>query len=204
MPHGAHFLSCASLLFDAILTQPSRVIFAVSEYTDSWSAVRLPDHKINLCIDEMLTALATPYHKLPQQDADYPLILSAGECRSDTSNTSIRDAGWHRRGTVGTLRMHPADAEKLGCNEGDWVSLTTRRGTAQAPVELGDDLQPGHVSLNELTDTASRDPFAGTPWHQHVPVCIVRIGRIGHIGHIGHIVHPGAMQDAAASRRPRR
>jgi hypothetical protein len=32
------------------------------------------------------------------------------------------------------------------------------------------------VSLNELTDTASRDPFAGTPWHKHVPVQIVRLG----------------------------
>ena len=59
------------------------------------------------------------------------------------------------------------------------------------------DLQPGHValpnghgldytaadgtpvhkgvSLNELTDTASRDPFAGTPWHKHVPVRIERL-----------------------------
>jgi formate dehydrogenase len=65
-------------------------------------------------------------------------------------------------------------------------------------MELGEDLQPGHVSLpnghgldytaadgtpvhkgvslNELTDTASRDPFAGTPWHKHVPVQIVRVG----------------------------
>ena len=84
-----------------------------------------------------------------------------------------------------------------GCHEGDWVRMTTRRGHAQAPLELGEDLQPGHValpnghgldytaadgtsvhmgvSLNELTDTASRDPFAGTPWHKHVPVQIVRL-----------------------------
>ena len=160
--------------------------------------MRLPGHKINLCIEEMLAELETLGSKLPQQDADHPFILSAGERRSDTSNTSIRDAGWHRRGTFGTLRMHPADAEKLGCHEGDWVRMTTRRGHAQAPLELGEDLQPGHValpnghgldytaadgtsvhmgvSLNELTDTASRDPFAGTPWHKHVPVQIVRLG----------------------------
>ena len=174
------------------------MIYSVSEYADSWRAVRLPDHKINLCIEEMLAELETLDSKLPQPDADYPFVLSAGERRSDTSNTSIRDAGWHRRGTFGTLRMHPADAEKIGCKEGDWVRMTTRRGHAQAPVELGEDLQPGHValpnghgldytaadgtpvhkgvSLNELTDTASRDPFAGTPWHKHVPVQIVRLG----------------------------
>ena len=32
------------------------------------------------------------------------------------------------------------------------------------------------VSLNELTDSASRGPFAGTPWHDYVPVHIVRLG----------------------------
>jgi hypothetical protein len=30
------------------------------------------------------------------------------------------------------------------------------------------------VSLNELTGTESRDPFAGTPWHKYVPVRIER------------------------------
>jgi anaerobic selenocysteine-containing dehydrogenase len=195
---GGSALTAGNKLFDAIITQPSGVIYSVSEYADSWRAVRLPDHKINLCIEEMLGELETLGSKLPQQDADYPFILSAGERRSDTSNTSIRDAGWHRRGTFGTLRMHPTDAEKIGCQEGDWVRMTTRRGQAQAPVELGADLQLGHValpnghgldytasdgthvhkgvSLNELTDTASRDPFAGTPWHKHVPVQIVRLG----------------------------
>ena len=81
-----------------------------------------------------------------------------------------------------------ADADKLGCNEGVWVGLTTRRGSARAPIELADDLQPGHVSLsngngidytcadgttvrrgvslNELTGTSGRDPFAGTQWHK--------------------------------------
>ena len=194
---GGGMLAAGNKLFDAIITKPSGVIYSVSEYTDSWRAVRLPDHRINLCIEEMLTELATLDHKQPQQDADYPFVLSAGERRSDTSNTSIRDASWHRRGAFGTLRMHPSDAEKVGCKEGDWVRMTTRRGNAQATVELGTDLQPGHVSLpnghgldytaadgtpqhvgvslNELTDTADRDPFAGTPWHKHVPVRIERL-----------------------------
>jgi anaerobic selenocysteine-containing dehydrogenase len=191
---GGSALAAGNKLFDAIITKPSGVVYSVSEYTDSWRAVRLPEHKINLCIEEMLTELASLDSKLPQHDADYPFILSAGERRSDTSNTSIRDAAWHHRGSFGTLRMHPADAEKMGCKAGDWVRMTTRRGQAQAQLELGQDLQPGHValpnghgldytaadgsqvrkgvSLNELTDTASRDPFAGTPWHKHVPVRI--------------------------------
>ena len=190
-------LAAGNKLFDAILSKPSGVIYSISEYADSWRAVRLPDHKINLRIDEMLTELAALDTKRPLPDGDYPFVLSAGERRSETSNTSIRDSSWHRRGTFSTLRMHPADAEKIGCKEGDWVRMTSRRGSAEALVELGDDLQPGHVSLpnghgldytevdgmtvrkgvslNELTDTASRDPFAGTPWHKHVPVRIERL-----------------------------
>jgi anaerobic selenocysteine-containing dehydrogenase len=194
---GGSALAAGNQLFDAILSRPSGVIYSVSEYADSWQAVRLPDNKINLQIDEMLAELNKLDSERPQPDADYPFVLSAGERRSDTSNTSIRDASWHRRGTFGTLRMHPADAQSLGCAEGDWVSINTRRGSAQAPVEFGDDLQPGHValpnghgldytaadgrpvhkgvSLNELTDTASRDAFAGTPWHKHVPVRLARV-----------------------------
>lgn len=190
-------LTAGNRLFDALISSPSGVVYSSSEYDDSWRAVRLPDHKINLCIEEMLAELAALDHQAPQRDDDYPFILSAGERRSDTSNTSIRDSSWHRRGAFGTLRMHPADAERLGCSEGDRVRLSTRRGHAEAVVEWGRDLQPGHVSLpnghgldyttadgapvhkgvslNELTDTASRDPFAGTPWHKHVPVQIQRL-----------------------------
>ncbi len=193
---GGSALAAGNKLFDAILSHASGVIYSVSEYSESWRAVRLPDNKINLQIDEMLTELHKLDNERPQPDIDYPFVLSAGERRSDTSNTSIRDASWHRRGTFGTLRMHPSDAQGLGCAEGDWVSITTRRGTAQAPVEFGDDLQPGHValpnghglnytaangspvhkgvSLNELTDTQSRDAFAGTPWHKYVPARLAR------------------------------
>jgi formate dehydrogenase len=31
------------------------------------------------------------------------------------------------------------------------------------------------VSLNELTDVADRDWFAGTPWHKHTPARVEAI-----------------------------
>ncbi|MBX9901059.1 MAG: molybdopterin-dependent oxidoreductase [Burkholderiaceae bacterium] len=184
-------------LFDAILKNPSGVIFAVSEYSDSWNAVKLPEHKINLNIKEMLDELATIDSKLPPKREDYPFILSAGERRSETSQTSIRNPEWMKKGNFGVLRIHPQDAATLGCADGDWIQLRTPRGTAQAPIELTDELQPGHVSLpnghgidyhqadgtldrrgvslNELTNTNDRDPFAGTPWHKYVPVHLERL-----------------------------
>lgn len=184
-------------LFDAILRNPSGVIFALSMYTDSWDAVKLPGHKINLHIKEMLDELATIDSKLPPHLPDYPFILSAGERRAETSNTSIRNPEWLKKASFGMLRIHPQDAAALGCAEGDWIQLRTPRGAAQAPIELTDELQPGHVSLpnghgldnhqpdgtldrrgvslNELTNTTDRDPFAGTPWHKYVPVHLERL-----------------------------
>ena len=194
---GGPALLGGNRLFDAILKSPSGVIFAVSQYSDSWDAVKLPDHKINLNIKEMLDELATIDNKLPPHRPNYPFILSAGERRSETSQTSIRNPEWMKKGSFGVLRIHPQDAATLGCAEGDWIQLCTPRGTAQAPIELTDELQPGHVSLpnghgldytradgtldrrgvslNELTNTTDRDPFAGTPWHKYVPVRLERL-----------------------------
>ena len=187
---GGGPLRAGNALFAAILRSPSGVVFAVSEYPDSWQAVRHPGHRINLHIPELIPELAKLGAGAPGDDTEYPFVLSAGERRSDTSNTSVRDPGWHRKGPFGTLRISPQDAARLGCADGEWVRITTRRGSAQAPVEISDGMQPGHVSLpnghgidyrgadgtpvrlgvalNELTDVMDRDPIAGTPWHKHV------------------------------------
>jgi anaerobic selenocysteine-containing dehydrogenase len=189
-------IRAGNALFRAIIGSPSGVVFAVSNYDDSWKAVRLPKHRINLYLPELLPELQKLATGGPERPPSFPYVLSAGERRSDTSNTAVRDASWHRKGPFGTLRINPVDAANLGCVEGDWVQLTTARGSAEAAIEITDELQPGHVSLpngqgidyrqqdgsvdrhgvavNELTDTKDRDPIAGTPWHKHVPVRIAR------------------------------
>ena len=194
---GGNTLLAGNRLFDAIIGSPSGVIFAVSEYAHSWDAVRLPGNKINLCIEEMLQELVGIDSKPPHWDPHYPFILSAGERRSDTSNTSIRNPQWSKKSAFGTLRIHPADADALACENGDWVRISSKRGSAEAPVELTDELQPGHVSLpnghgidyqnadgthdrrgislNELTNTADRDFLAGTPWHKYVPIQLEKL-----------------------------
>jgi anaerobic selenocysteine-containing dehydrogenase len=183
-------------LFDAILTSPSGVIFAVSEYADSWQAVRRPGHRVNLYLAELMPELERiDREKLPR-DSDYPLILSAGERRGETTNTLVRNPAWHRKGTFGALRLSPHDAAALGCATGDTLRLSTRRGSATVVAEVTPTMQPGHVSLpngqgleyrsadgtivragvapNELTDVAMRDFLAGTPWHKHVPARLER------------------------------
>ena len=194
---GGNALGAGNALFQAIVDSPSGVSFAVSEYEDSWKAVRRPGHRIELAIAELLAELKTLDADVPAPQPEFPFVLSAGERRSDTSNTAVRDVSWHRKGAYGTLRIHPSDASALGCAEGEWVRIVTARGAAQAPVEITDEMQSGHVSLpngqgldihradgtlerrgvavNELTDVKDRDPIAGTPWHKHVPVRIERL-----------------------------
>jgi anaerobic selenocysteine-containing dehydrogenase len=194
---GGSPLRAGNKLFDAIIRAPSGVIFAVSEYAESWQAVRRPGQRINLYLPELLPELARLETGQPGGDTEYPFVLSAGERRSDTSNTSIRDPAWHRKGLFGTLRLNPQDAASLGCTDGDWIRITTRRGSADAPVEISSELQPGHVSLpnghgidyrqadgtlvrrgvalNELTSVEDRDPIAGTPWHKYVATRLERV-----------------------------
>ena len=193
---GGAPLRAGQRLFDALLTHPSGVVYAVSDYADSWAAVKQAEQKIRLDLDEMLAALQT-LEAPAAAAADYPFVLSAGERRSDSSNTSVRDAAWHRKGQFGSLRIHPQDAQALGLTEGEWARICTRRGHADARVELAAEMHLGHVSLpngqgidypdaegrmqrrgvslNELTNTDDRDPFAGTPWHKFVPARIERM-----------------------------
>jgi anaerobic selenocysteine-containing dehydrogenase len=194
---GGNAVFAGNRLFDAILNSPSGVIFAVSDYADSWRAVRLPDHRINLYLPELLPELkkleAGPQPRHPA----FPFVLSAGERRGETSNTAIRDSGWHRKGAFGPLRINPQDAQALGCTDGDSLRLSTGRGSAIVVVEVTDTMQPRHISLpngqglayhqadgtivhagiapNELTDVTRRDFLAGTPWHKHVPARLDRI-----------------------------
>lgn len=184
-------------LFEAILDTPSGVVFSRSE-PGGWHLVRQPGQRINLHIPELLDLLITLDPAGPPVDPEFPMILSAGERRTETSNTSIRDATWLRRGHLeSTLRISPADAARLELGEGEAVDVVTRRGRARTVIELHEGCHPGHVSLpnghgldvrqadgnvkrlgvalNELTDYRWRDPVVGTPWHKYVPVRIERV-----------------------------
>jgi anaerobic selenocysteine-containing dehydrogenase len=191
-------LEAGEALFDAILSSPSGLVFTVDEPDVSWSRVRTDDGRIHLAVEELLDELAglateTP----PARDERFPFVLSAGERRSFTANTILRDPAWRKRDGAGALRIAPADAARLGLDSGDQVRVTTRRGSAVGVADVDDSMQPGHLALpnglglefpddagaevvtgvapNELTASEDRDWLAGTPWHKHVPANVERI-----------------------------
>lgn len=187
----------ANKLFKAIISSPSGVVFAETNYEESWKAIGMKDHKINLHIPEMLAELQKIKTNDLPQDSDYPLILSAGERRTETSNTAVRDTAWHKKGLYAALRISPQDAQAMGCETGDLVRLSTRRASAEVPVEISEMMRPGHISLpngtglnytksdgkvvrlglapNEFTDNSQRDFLAGTPWHKHIPAKLEKV-----------------------------
>lgn len=192
----------ADALFDAILAAPSGLTFAVDEWDESMRRVATPNGRIQLAMPELFEELRSLSDEpAPAPPAEFPFVLSAGERRSYTANTIFRNPDWRRKDREGALHVSPADAGRLGIEDGERVRLSTQRGSALVPVEVSDRMQPGHVSLpnghgtkspasavgellhgtppNELTRGEDRDAFAGTPWHKFVPARIERVRPAG-------------------------
>jgi len=181
----------ADALFDALLTSKSAVVFAVDEWDEVLSRIGTPNGRIQLVVSELfeeLDGLAT--ETPPAASAEFPFMLSAGERRSFTANTILRNPEWRKKDAAGALRMNPDDARRLGVSEGGRVRLSTKRGAAEVSVSVSDRMQPGHLALpnglgldfpgpdgaratgvapNELTRSEDRDWVAGTPWHKSTP-----------------------------------
>ena len=185
----------ADALFDALLAGKSAVVFSRDDWDESFARVATPNGRIQLAIPELydeLDGLAT--EAAPGADPEFPFVLSAGERRSFTANTIIRNPDWRKKDRAGALRIHPDDAKRIGLLEGGRARVSTRRGSAEVAIELSERMQPGHVSLpnglgldfpdaagalattgvapNELTRSEDRDWLAGTPWHKHTPARI--------------------------------
>ncbi|GAY13930.1 molybdopterin-dependent oxidoreductase [Mycobacterium sp. shizuoka-1] len=185
-------------LFEAILTSRSGVTFTEHEYADDWALMNPPDRKIALVIPEMLDDIRALADSPPElTTTEFPIVLSAGERRAFTANDILRDPSWRKRDADGALRVSAADAVALGLVDGGRARITTAAGSAEATVEISDTMLPGHAALpngfgldyvdadgrrrvpgvapNALTSTDWRDPYAGTPWHKHVPARIEAI-----------------------------
>ena len=109
-----------------------------------------------------------PVEALTEQ---FPLRLTTGR-RLDSYNTGVQSGGYrspNRRGE--TIDVSPEDADALGIEEGEIVSVSSARGTIEAPVRLDPGLRPGlvfmsfhfpdEIDVNIITIDAT-DPKSGT------------------------------------------
>ncbi len=190
-------LELGEALFDAIVAGASGVSFTVDEWDDVWPRVKTDAGRIEVHLPEMLDELGRLADEPSITSPEFPLVLSAGERRSFTANTIIRDGGWRKRDARGALRISAADAASVGVDDGGIVLLRTPSGHATVSVEISEMMQPGHMSLpngmgldearadgddrfgvapNELTSSGDRDWLAGTPWHKSVPARLEPVG----------------------------
>ena len=102
---------------------------------------------------------------------EFPLRLTTGR-RLDSFNTGVQTGGYTsplRRPE--TLDISPEDAASFDLTEGERVTVSSRRGSVEAPVHVDPGLRPGlvfmtlhfpdQVDTNNLTIDAT-DPKSGT------------------------------------------
>ncbi len=123
-------------------------------------------------------------HKGPAEtpDAQYPFILITGRRREHYNNGSMtrRVKGIAEMYPEELLEISPADAAKLGIDDGDMVRVVSRRGEIKVKAKVFDRSQEGNVflsfhhqdALTNILTSPHRDPIAGTPEYK---ACAVRI-----------------------------
>jgi formate dehydrogenase major subunit len=127
--------------------------------------------------DTPLQGPAAPFHVVAHEppvehlDDAFPIRLTTGR-RLDSFNTGVQTGGYRsplRRGE--TLDLSPDDGRRYDVREGEYVRITSRRGSITAPVRYDATLRPGlafmtlhfqdDVQTNLLTIDAV-DPKSGT------------------------------------------
>ena len=104
------------------------------------------DGKINLAPRRYLDDLGRLHEALAAPAGESLQLIGRRHVRSNNSwmhNTTRLMRGKTRC----TLQMNPVDAERLALENGDDVSVRSRVGTIELPVEVSDALMPGVVSI---------------------------------------------------------
>jgi len=118
-------------------------------------------------------------------DREYPFYLSTGRIRYQyhTGTMTRRSRGLSLIAPEERIQMNPADAQRLGIQEGDWVRVISRRGEVKARVLVTERSAPGmvfgtfhfsEVPINLLTNDAL-DPVSKIP---EFKVCAVRVEKL--------------------------
>jgi predicted molibdopterin-dependent oxidoreductase YjgC len=129
----------------------------------------------------LFTALEfIPSNELPDQD--YPFLLSTGRVlyHYHTGTMTTRAKGPMERCPESLVEINPADAEKLGIDDGQMVKVTSRRGDVKAKAHITTKSAPGSIFMNfhftqapvNLLTNPALDPTGKIPEYK---VCAVKL-----------------------------
>ena len=116
----------------------------------------------------MATEFVPPLDELTDE---YPIRLTTGR-KLESYNTGVQSRAYRSPKRLGgVLELAPEDGATYHLNEGDRVTVTSRRGSIEAPVRFVSNLRPGlafmplhfpdETDVNVLTNDFW-DPKAGT------------------------------------------
>ena len=121
-----------------------------------------------------------PPAELP--DDKYPLILSTGRVlyHYHTGTMTRKSQGPSERCPESLVEINPVDARRLGIEEGQFIKVTSRRGTLSAKARLTDRSAQGTIFMNfhfheaavNLLTNPALDPIGKIPEYK---VCAVKV-----------------------------
>lgn len=158
--------------------------------------------------------------QLEQPDEDYPLLLTTGRLvfHFHTRTKTNRSKPLSQASPDDFVQLSEEDAARLGISDGDWLKVTSRRGAAEAPAQVGG-IKPGHLFIpfhfgywdnpgrsraaNEMT-LFDWDPISKQPHFKHSAVRVEKVAsptteQPGHVDlHPEAATAPGTLAVAAA------
>lgn len=118
-------------------------------------------------------------------DPAYPMILNTGRIlyHYHTRTMTDRTRAVHFTAPRNWLEVWHEDAMELGISEGDWVRVSSKRGSVCVEARIVDTLQPGVVWMpfhyaegaNILTDSHHLDPVSKIPGYKVVGVKLEKV-----------------------------
>jgi nitrate reductase NapA len=123
-----------------------------------------------------------PFRENPS--SDYPMILTTGRRLEHWHTATITGKIPELKGIpLDYLEVHPGDAAVLGLKEGDWVQVTSARGSVRLRAKPSMRVRPGVVfalmhSLEHLVNAATSDyvdPISSQPEYKMAAVRIERV-----------------------------
>jgi predicted molibdopterin-dependent oxidoreductase YjgC len=119
-------------------------------------------------------------------DSEYPLVLTTGRRRSTyhTGTQTGHASGFDLLVPSELVEIHPDDADQMELSDGEMVTISSRRGSVEAPVMITDKSPHGTVFMSfafpELTQTnrLTSDAYDFITETPEFKACAIRIDKI--------------------------
>ena len=148
-----------------------------------------------ICLPEYKEPPLSPV-STPELMEEYPFNMTTGRRNPVYFHSEHRQLPWCReQWPVPRVEINPADAEKLGIQQGDWVWIESKDGKIREVADLYHGVKPGVINtehtwwlpefsapthgwelvcINALVDKEAQDPYTGSSQLRAYPVKIYK------------------------------